>query len=327
MAAVTGLFSPRNSIVPPKPSAIAVEATLGVPNRRILSPDRFRARQAAFAVRSLFALRPEHSLRFLDRDHQRHRLDHRSPEAPVLVKGLRLIRNRAHQERAHADRFGGADAGTAGGRPGLAGQGARIGAAARCRPPCKNPTVVADLAAFTRRFRRSLFPDRRRGLKASRSRAIQLRHAAARRVVETPGPAKLPTTSFSGAVSRGRLPRRSICRRGIVTETGSAPSAHRIGCRHASALLPPPSLPARDHPARDLALSPLHPELSRCRGAAGRAWSRRLLRDGAAMGAEVRFRDRATVAPASPSAQQSLAFGRDGGAYRRRADVSVARRG
>jgi transposase-like protein len=37
--------------------------------------------------------------------------------------------------------------------------------------------------------------------------------------------------------------------------------------------------------------------------------------------------NRATAAPASPSAQQSLAFGRDGGAHRRRADVSVARRG
>jgi hypothetical protein len=43
--------------------------------------------------------------------------------------------------------------------------------------------------------------------------------------------------------------------RGIVTETGSEPSAHRVGCRHGSALLASPSLPARDHSARDLALS------------------------------------------------------------------------
>ena len=40
----------------------------------------------------------------------------------------------------------------------------------------------------------------------------------------------------------------------------------------------------------------------------------------------VRSRDRATAAPASPSAERSLAFGRDGGAHRRQADVSLARR-
>src|SRR5438093_971904 len=37
------------------------------------------------------------------------------------------------------------------------------------------------------------------------------------------------------------------------------------------AQLSPASVPARDHPARDLALSPVHPELPRCRGTAGRA--------------------------------------------------------
>ena len=51
-------------------------------------------------------------------------------------------------------------------------------------------------------------------------------------------------------------------------------AAYRVGCRHGSALLPPSSLPARDHPARDLALSPLHSELSRCRGAVGRTRAR-----------------------------------------------------
>src|SRR6266481_9938647 len=45
---------------------------------------------------------------------------------------------------------------------------------------------------------------------------------------------------------------------------------HQVGFRHGSALLSPTSLPAADHPARDLALSPVHPELPRRRGAAGR---------------------------------------------------------
>src|SRR5260370_27196737 len=76
------------------------------------------------------------------------------------------------------------------------------------------------------------------------------------------------------------------------------PAAYRVGCRHGSALLPPPSLPARDHPARDLAPSPLNPELPRCRGAAGRTRARHLLRNGAALRAEVRSRDRAMPASA-----------------------------
>src|SRR6202140_4846575 len=36
-----------------------------------------------------------------------------------------------------------------------------------------------------------------------------------------------------------------------------------VGFRHGSALLPPTSLPAVDHSALDLALSPVHPELPR----------------------------------------------------------------
>jgi hypothetical protein len=79
-------------------------------------------------------------------------------------------------------------------------------------------------------------------------------------------------------------------------------SGYRIECQHGPAQLPPPALPARDHPARDLALSPLHPELPRRRGTAGRTRARHLLRNGAAMGAEVRSGDRATAAPASPAA-------------------------
>src|ERR1700739_1532965 len=114
---------------------------------------------------------------------------------------------------------------------------------------------------------------------------------------------------------------------GIFTEPGSGAAAYRIGCRHGSALLPPPSLPARDHPTRDLAVSPLHPELSRRRGTPGRTRARHLVRNGAALGTKIRPRDRATAAPAAPSAERSLALGRDGGAHRRRAAVSVACRG
>ena len=55
---------------------------------------------------------------------------------------------------------------------------------------------------------------------------------------------------------------------GLVTLTGSRREARRLGSRHATAPLSPPSLSQRDHPARDLALSPLHPELPRRRGAA-----------------------------------------------------------
>src|ERR1700731_1676337 len=112
---------------------------------------------------------------------------------------------------------------------------------------------------------------------------------------------------------------------GLVTETGSG-ERNRVGCRHGPAQLSPPSVPARDHPARDLALSPVHPELPRCRGAAGRARTRHLLRNGATLGAEIRSRDRATAAPAAPSAEQPMAPGRDGGADRREADVPLGGR-
>ena len=42
-------------------------------------------------------------------------------------------------------------------------------------------------------------------------------------------------------------------------------SADRVGCSHVLALRPAPSLPRRDHPARDLALSALYPELPSAR--------------------------------------------------------------
>src|SRR5438477_8954667 len=69
----------------------------------------------------------------------------------------------------------------------------------------------------------------------------------------------------------------------LSRKLGREPPAYRGECRHGSALLPPPSFPARDHPVRDLALSPLHAELPRCRGAAGRERARHLVRNGAAL--------------------------------------------
>src|SRR6516165_7086133 len=99
-----------------------------------------------------------------------------------------------------------------------------------------------------------------------------------------------------------------------------------MASRHGLAFLSPPPLSAADYPARDLALPSLHPELPRRGGSARRAWARPLLRNGAALGAEVRTCDRPTAAPTSPSAKQPMAFGRDGGADRRQADVSLASR-
>jgi MFS transporter, putative metabolite:H+ symporter len=57
----------------------------------------------------------------------------------------------------------------------------------------------------------------------------------------------------------------------LSQKRGSRGSPGGVGFRHGSALVPPTSLPAADHPARDLALSPVHPELPRRGGAPGRA--------------------------------------------------------
>ena len=63
--------------------------------------------------------------------------------------------------------------------------------------------------------------------------------------------------------------------------------------------LPRLSVPEGDHPARDLAVSALHPEPARRRGAAGRARHRRHLRDGPGLGRALRAADR--QAPAAPA--------------------------
>ena len=51
----------------------------------------------------------------------------------------------------------------------------------------------------------------------------------------------------------------------LSRKPGREPAAYRIGCRHGSALLPPPSLPARDHPTRHLAVSMNGPRKARAR--------------------------------------------------------------
>src|SRR5438034_10428411 len=107
---------------------------------------------------------------------------------------------------------------------------------------------------------------------------------------------------------------------------GRARAAGRIASRDGPALLSPPPLPAADHPAGDLVVSPLHPQLSRCGGAPCRTRARYLLRNGAALGVEVRSPARVPAAAEAPATERPVAFGRDGRAHRREDDVSVARR-
>ena len=80
--------------------------------------------------------------------------------------------------------------------------------------------------------------------------------------------------------------------------------------RQEQPILRPSPLPARDHPARGVALLPVRPELPRCRGPARRAWHRRLLRDGAPVGAQVRSRLCRGDSTAPATAFGTLASGR-----------------
>src|SRR5919199_2866688 len=112
--------------------------------------------------------------------------------------------------------------------------------------------------------------------------------------------------------------------RGIVTRNSGRERTSRVDWADAAGLLRPPPVPARGHPARGVAVPALHAQLPGCRGPAGRARARGVLRDGPALGAEVRT-GLCQAAPAAPAeAQPTVAPGRDGGAHRRRADVPVA---
>ena len=70
--------------------------------------------------------------------------------------------------------------------------------------------------------------------------------------------------------------------------------------------------PARDHPARRVALCAFHAQLSRRRRSARRAWAGCLLRNGATVDLEVRAIVRSRTAPSTPSANVAMASRRDG---------------
>jgi hypothetical protein len=65
--------------------------------------------------------------------------------------------------------------------------------------------------------------------------------------------------------------------KGNVTATGRAGVADKMASWHGPSLVSATSLPAADHPACDLALSPVHPELPRRGGAPRRTRARYLL--------------------------------------------------
>jgi hypothetical protein len=76
-------------------------------------------------------------------------------------------------------------------------------------------------------------------------------------------------------------------------------------------LVRPPPIPAYDHPARRLALPPLHAQLSRRRRSTRGARSGCLLRDGAAMGLEVRAVVCPRTSPSTPTANGPVASRRE----------------
>ena len=71
-------------------------------------------------------------------------------------------------------------------------------------------------------------------------------------------------------------------------------------------LVCPPPVPPCDHPARRLALCAFHAQLSRRRRSARGARSGCLLRNGAAMGIEVRAIVRPRTSPSTPSANVAM---------------------
>jgi len=97
---------------------------------------------------------------------------------------------------------------------------------------------------------------------------------------------------------------------GFVTETVAGQSS-AAKMAHGHLVCPPPVSP-RDHQARRLALCALHAQLSRRRRFARGARSGYLLRNGAAMGFEVRTIVRQRTSPATPATNDSVASRRDG---------------
>src|ERR1700722_6018483 len=85
-----------------------------------------------------------------------------------------------------------------------------------------------------------------------------------------------------------------------------------------------PPVPAWHHPTRGVAVPSVHPELPRCRGFARRARPGPLLRDGQAMGVEVRPVVRQGTSPQTSSTYLAMAPGRDGGANQRQTILALA---
>src|ERR1700722_1076837 len=110
---------------------------------------------------------------------------------------------------------------------------------------------------------------------------------------------------------------------GFVTETvaGQSSAAKMVH----DDLVCPPAVSPRDHQARRLALCALHAQLSRRRRFARGARSGYLLRNGAAMGFEVRTIVRQRTSPATPAPNDSVASRRDGRDDRRPAVLALAR--
>src|SRR5208283_5881818 len=77
-------------------------------------------------------------------------------------------------------------------------------------------------------------------------------------------------------------------------------------------LVCPPPVPPFDHPTRGLALCSFHPQLSRRRRSARRAWTGCLVRNGAAVGLEIRAVVRPRTSPPTPTANGAVASRRDG---------------
>src|ERR1700686_3906113 len=119
-----------------------------------------------------------------------------------------------------------------------------------------------------------------------------------------------PDQPMGGQVGRlaSRGDRFDNVRRALSQKRGSRGSSGGVGFRHGSAFVPPTSLPASDHPARNLALSPVHTELPGRGGATGRARPGGFLRNGAAVCFEVRARfcPQASTVPPTPERPDKL---------------------
>src|SRR4029077_11329710 len=92
---------------------------------------------------------------------------------------------------------------------------------------------------------------------------------------------------------------------GFVTATMAR--FHSMGKMAHDDLVFPPSVSAYDYQARRLAVFAFHAQLSRRRRSASGARSGYLLRNGAAMGLEVRAIVRSRTSPSAPAANDAMA--------------------